>query len=51
MEEEFDPYLTAFDNIKIGENNSYKNFIIQEDEKMAINNENYDNNKEDEERT
>ena len=48
MEEEFDPYLTAFDNIKIGENNSYKNFIIQEDEKMAINNENYDNNKEDE---
>ena len=34
-EEEFDPYLVAFDNIKTEENILYKNNIIQEDENMV----------------
>ena len=33
-EEEYDPYLVAFDNIKTEENILYKNNIIQEDENM-----------------
>lgn len=34
-EEEYDPYLVAFDNIKTEENILYKNNIIQDDENMV----------------
>ena len=47
MEEEYDPYLAAFDNIKIGEKLLYENNILKEDEIMI--NEEENRNKDNEE--
>ena len=46
-EEEYDPYLAAFDNIKIGDKLLYENNILKEDEMMINEEENKNKDNED----